>query len=83
MTRMQLIRTLAAWSDYLTNYRNLTSAYRIALKSLARRYLKLREEIADLHVMIAGLVNEFAPRLIARNSIGYDSAAQSLLTARQ
>ncbi len=35
MTRMQLVRTLAAWRPVLTDYRNLVSAYRITLKSLA------------------------------------------------
>jgi transposase len=81
LTRMQLIRTLAAWRPDLTEYRNLTSAYRITLKSLGRRYLELHDEIADLDVMIAGLVEELAPDLVARNSIGYESAAQLLLTA--
>jgi transposase len=81
MTRMQLIRTLAAWRPDLTDYRDVTSAYRITFKSLARRYLELHDEIADLDAMIAGLVNELAPDLIARNSIGYESAAQLLLTA--
>jgi transposase len=36
---MQLVRTLASWPD-LTAYRDLDSAYRIGLKSLARRYLE-------------------------------------------
>src|SRR5713226_1698236 len=81
MTRMQLIRTLAAWRPDLSDYRNLTSAYRITLKSLGRRYLELHDEIADLDVMIAGLVDELAPDLVSRNSIGYESAAQLLLTA--
>jgi transposase len=81
MTRMQLIRTLAAWRPDLSDYRDLTSAYRIALKSLGRRYLELHDEVADLDVMIAKLVDELAPELIARNSIGYESAAQLLLTA--
>lgn len=81
MTRMQLIRTLAAWRPDLSDYRNLTSAYRIALKSLGRRYLELHDEIADLDVMIAALVDELAPDLVARNAIGYESAAQLLLTA--
>jgi transposase len=39
LTRMQLIRTLAAWRPDLTDYRNVASAYRITLKSLGRRYL--------------------------------------------
>src|SRR6476619_6792951 len=48
MTRMQLVRTLAAWRPDLTRYRDVESAYRISLKSLARRYLELHDEIADL-----------------------------------
>ncbi len=81
MTRMQLIRTLAAWRPDLTAYRDLEAAYRISLKSLARRYLELHDEIADFDVMIAAIVQELAPELIARNSIGHNSAAQLLLTA--
>ena len=47
--RMQLIRTLASWHyPDLTANRDLDSAYRIALTSLARRYLDLHDEIADL-----------------------------------
>jgi len=81
MTRMRLIRTLAAWRPDLSGYRNPVSAYRIALKSLARRYLELHDEVADLDVMIAALVDELAPTLVARKAIGYQSAAQLLLTA--
>lgn len=81
MTRMQLIRTSAAWRPDLSDYRNLTSAYRITLKSLGRRHLKLHDEIADLDVMIAARVDELAPDLVSRNAIGYESAAQLLLTA--
>lgn len=55
--------------------------YRIALKSLARRYLELHDEIADLDVMIAAIVDELAPELIKRNAIGYESASQLLITA--
>lgn len=81
MTRAQRVRTLAAWLPDLTEYRNMLSAYRIALKSLGRRYLELHDEIADLDDMIAALVDELAPELVARNSIGHGSAAQLLLTA--
>jgi transposase len=42
MTRMQLIRTLAAWRPDLTDYRSVGSAYRITLKSLGRRYLRIQ-----------------------------------------
>src|SRR3954452_8656097 len=81
MTRMQLIRILAAWRPDLTDYRNVVSAYRITLKSLARRYLELHDEIADLDTMIIAIVDELAPALVARNSVGHGSAAQLLLTA--
>ena len=36
---------------------------------------------ADLDAMIAAIVDELAPNLIARNSIGHVGAAQLLLTA--
>jgi transposase len=36
LTRMQLVRTVASWRPDLTAYRDLDSAYRIGLKSLAR-----------------------------------------------
>src|SRR5205814_1452005 len=78
MTRMQLIRTLAAWRPDLTDYRSVVSAYRITLKSLGRRYLELHDEIADLDTMIVAIVDELAPALVARNSIGHGSAAQLL-----
>jgi transposase len=81
MTRMQLVRTLAAWRPDLTAYRDVEAAYRISLKSLARRYLELHDEIADLDVMIGSIVDDLAPELIARNSIGHTGAAQLLLTA--
>ena len=76
LTRMQLIRTLASWRPDLTAYRDLDSAYQIGLKSLARRYLELHDEIADLDAMIAAIVDELAPNLVARNSIGHTGAAQ-------
>jgi transposase len=81
MTRMQLVRTLAAWRPDLTDYRTMETAYRISLKSLGRRYLELHDEIADLDAMIGAIVDELAPNLVARNSIGHASAAQLLLTA--
>lgn len=81
MTRMQLIRSLAAWRPDLTDFRRVASAYRIAFKSLARRYLELHDEIADLDVMIAAIVDELAPDLVARNAVGYETASQLLITA--
>src|SRR4051794_14239989 len=63
MTRMQLVRTLAAWRPDLSAYRDVESAYRITFKSLARRYLELHDEIADLDIMIGAIVDELAPDL--------------------
>jgi transposase len=81
MTRMQLVRLLAAWRPDLTAYREVEAAYRITLKSLGRRYLEPHDEIADLDLMIAAIVEDLAPDLLERNSIGHNSAAQLLLTA--
>lgn len=81
LTRMKLIRTLAAWRPDLTRYRDVTGAYKIALKSLARRYLELNDEIADLDIMIKNIVDHLAPDLIAQPAVGYESAAQLLITA--
>ncbi|NYT79825.1 IS110 family transposase [Alcaligenaceae bacterium] len=81
MTRMQLVRTLAAWRPDLSRYRNVTTAYRIAFKSLARRYVELHDEIADLDVMIKAIVDELAPELVSRLGVGYESASQLLITA--
>lgn len=79
--RMKLIPTLAAWRPDLTGYRDVEDACKIALKSLARRYLELHDEIADLDDMIEAIVTDLAPELIARNAVGLNSAAQLLLTS--
>lgn len=65
MTRMKLIRTLVAWRPDLTGYRDVEEAYKIALKSLARRYLELHDEVADLDDMIEAIVTDLAVELIA------------------
>ena len=80
-TRMELIRTLAASRPDMSGYRNVDTACRIALKSLAHRFLDLNDEIADLDTMIQAIIDELAPELVARNAIGYVSAAQLLITA--
>lgn len=80
MTRMSLIRTLASPRSDLTNYKDITTAYRITLKSLARRYIELHDEIADLDKMIATIVETLAPELLTQTTVGYESAAQLLIT---
>ncbi len=82
MTRMQLIRALAAARLDLTAYRQVEEAYRISLKSLARRYLELDDEIADLDDMLEAIVNEFAPELFAQTAIGVTSAIHIIAMGR-
>lgn len=81
LTRMQLNRTLASWRPDVTAYRYVQDAYRITLKSLARRYLELHDEITDLDVMITPIVDELAPELIKHKAVGYECASQLLSTA--
>ncbi len=69
LTRMQLIRTLAAWRPDVSNASDPVTAHRVALKSFARRYLELADEIADLDELINPLVTALAPRLLERIGI--------------
>ncbi|WP_425465500.1 IS110 family transposase [Palleronia caenipelagi] len=81
LTLMKQIRTLAAWGPDVTAYREMETAYRIALKSLARRYLELHDEISDIDAMITRIVDDLAPELVPQEAIGTHSAAQLLITA--
>jgi transposase len=81
LTRMQLIRTCAAWRPDTTNAADPVSATRIALKSLARRILELGDEIAMLDELIAPLVTSLAPQLLDRTGVGIEVAGQLLVTA--
>src|SRR3954462_6644267 len=81
LTRMQLIRTLAAWRPDVSNATDPVTAYRVALKSLARRYLELSDEITGLDELINPIVEALAPALLARVGIGIEVAGQMLVTA--
>ncbi len=63
---MPLIRTLAAWRPDLSVYREVEEAFRISLKSLARRDLELQDESTDLDAMIEAIVKDLAPELLRR-----------------
>lgn len=80
LTRMQLIRTCAAWRPDTDGYRDPVVATRIALKSLARRILDLNDEIGMLDELIANLVAELAPALVDAVGVGREVAAQLLVT---
>jgi transposase len=61
--------------------RDVPSATKFALRSVARRYEALSEEIAELEAHLDRLVAEAAPELVALQGIGTDSAATLLIVA--
>jgi transposase len=60
--------------------KDLRVATKLAMRSIARRHLRLSEEIAELDEQIARLVSEAVPALAALRGVGTDTAA-SLLVA--
>jgi transposase len=81
LTRMQLIRTCAAWRPDTDAAGDPVVATRIALKSLARRIIELNDEIANLDEPIEQLVRELNPKLLEAVGIGVEIAGQLLVTA--
>ena len=61
LTRMQRLRTCAAWRPDTVGYRDPVVATKLALEYLARRVLDLNDEISDLDRFIVPLVEELAP----------------------
>jgi transposase len=60
---------------------NPQEATKFALRSVARRYRSLSEEIAELDVQLARLVAGVAPGLVALPGVGTDHAATLLVAA--
>jgi transposase len=56
-------------------------AVRSALRALARRHQMLTDEIADLDAQLRPLVERACPQLLAIHGVGYETAAQLLITA--
>ena len=61
--------------------RDVPTATRFALRSVARRYEALSEEIAELEVHLDRLVAQAAPELVALPGIGTENAATLLIVA--
>src|SRR5215203_4001101 len=61
--------------------RDVPSATKFALRSVARRYEALSEEIADLEAHLDRLVAQVAPELVSLAGIGTDNAATLLIVA--
>ena len=81
LTRMQLLRTVAAWRPDYDDFDHPATATRIAMRSLARRILELNNEIADLDDLVKPLVLQLGARLLERPCIGVETAGQLLVTA--
>ena len=81
LTRMQLLRTVAAWRPDSDDCDHPATATRIAMRSLARRILELNNDVADLDDRIEPLVTDLGARLIERPCIGIETAGQRLVTA--
>lgn len=58
-----------------------TAATKFALRSVARRYIGLAEEIADLDEQIGRLVKRTSPSLVELDGVGSDTAATLLIVA--
>ena len=74
LTRMQRLRTCAAWRPDTVGYRDPVVATKLSLKSLARRILDINDEIAELDRFIVPLVEEFAPSLLELEGVGTENA---------
>lgn len=57
------------------------AAVRRALRALARRHQRLSTEITDLDTALRPLVEQACPALPALHGVGYETAAQLLITA--
>ena len=77
---MKLLHTCASWRPNRRTVADPATATRIAMRTLARRYLYLSEEITELDELLSVLVAEVAPQLIAALGIGVHTAAQLLIT---
>ena len=63
------------------NPSDVEAATKFALRSVARRYQRLSEEISELDEQLDRLVAEAAPELVAMEGVGTDTAASLLIAA--
>jgi transposase len=64
-------------------HEGVTAATKFALRSIARRYQDLSEEIRELDGHLGRLVTQTAPALVAVNGVGIDTAATLLVAVGQ
>jgi len=80
LSTKELIR-VAARFRLADDPRDVASATKFALRSVARRYEALSEEILELEAHLDRLVGQAAPELVALAGIGTDNAATLLIVA--
>ena len=73
--------SVAAHFRFGDNPRDVPTATKLALRSVARRYEALSREIAELEVHLDRLVAQAAPELVSLPGIGTDNAATLLIVA--
>lgn len=81
LPKQELLDTCAGLRPDTTRVGEPEQAAKVALRSLARRYATLSEEIAELDRLIEPLVTAINPALLELNGIGADVAGQLLVTA--
>ncbi len=64
-----------------TDIDSVAAATKLAMRTLARRYLALLDEISHIDLQLTRLVRETAPQLLEQPGIGVQCAAQLLVTA--
>lgn len=79
LTVSQLVSHCARWCN--GQLETPTTAAKYALRSLARRYAQLTEEIEGLNKELSRLTAAFAPMLMESLGVGPDTAATLLITA--
>lgn len=79
MTQIKVARHLAAFR--LRNLDTPADTLRYSLRSLARRWLGLDDEIKALETKIKAMVVQRCPQLLQRFGIGPDTAAEILIVA--
>jgi transposase len=79
LTASQLVTRCTCWRN--GPLETPTAAAKYALRSLARRYTQLADEIEDLNKELERLTTAFAPKLMESLGVGSDTAAALLITA--
>lgn len=79
LTTRVRVRTCAKWRPGPVT--DPASAARRCLRDLARRWLALHDEIAQLETDLKRILNELVPNLLAESGVGIDVAAKLVIAA--